>query len=197
MPFIGGGSSKFSFGGSKFQSGKQDSVSIENSMTENLFSSRRTRFDNDQKREIGSVKRWANERGFGFIRRSNGGPDLFCHVRSLKDGIQALEEGQTVEYRVQKTDKGDEARDVKIFNEEAQQQETPSNERQTGTVKRWLPEKGYGFLRRNDGGSDVFVHLRDLNDGIMSLEEGQTVEFSIKNSEKGEMAENVIVCNAS
>jgi len=211
MPFMGGGgSSRFNFGGStssRFQSGKQDSTSTEKSFdtgltgstTENLFSSRRTRFDNDQNREIGSVKRWTIERGFGFIRRSNGGPDLFCHIRSLKDGRQTLEEGQTVEYRIQKTDKGDEARDVTIVDEEAGQQEAPSpinsSERHIGTVKRWLPEKGYGFLRRNNDGSDVFVHLRSLTDGIMSLEEGQTVEFNIKNSEKGEMAENVTVRN--
>jgi CspA family cold shock protein len=58
---------------------------------------------------------------------------------------------------------------------------------------RWLPEKGYGFLRPNAGGSDVFVHLRDLNDGIMSLEEGQTVEFNIKTNEKGVIAQNVTV----
>ncbi len=60
---------------------------------------------------------------------------------------------------------------------------------------RWLPEKGYGFLRRDTGGPDVFVHLRDLTDGITSLEEGQTVEFDIKNSDKGDVAENVIVLN--
>jgi len=60
---------------------------------------------------------------------------------------------------------------------------------------RWLPEKGYGFLQLNNGRPDVFVHLRDLTDGTMSLEEGQIVEFDIKNSEKGEMAQNVIVRN--
>jgi len=63
---------------------------------------------------MGSVKRWTGERGFGFIRRASGGADLFCHVRSLKNGVQALEEGQTVEFRVQLTDKGEEARDVVV-----------------------------------------------------------------------------------
>jgi cold shock CspA family protein len=38
------------------------------------------------------VKRWTDGRGFGFIRRANGGPDLFCHARSLQNGLQALEE---------------------------------------------------------------------------------------------------------
>ena len=61
----------------------------------------------------------------------------------------------------------------------------------------WLPEKGYGFLQRTNGGADVFVHLRDLSDGVESLEEGQTVEFNIKLGDKGEMAENITVRNES
>jgi len=165
---------------------------------DNLFSSRRPRFDNEQKRQIGSVKRWSNERGFGFIRRTNGGPDLFCHVRSLKNGVETLEEGQTVEYKIQRTDKGEEARDVIILDEEvltSRQQETNPNERQTGTVRRWIQEKGYGFVQRDTGGPDVFVHLQEITDGHTSLEEGQLIEFNIKNSERGDVAQNVVVRN--
>jgi len=207
-------SSSFDFGGMKSNLNyeQQDPSSSENAFsynrgypdsgTDNSFSPQRTRFDNNQKREMGSVKRWTGERGFGFIRRANGGPDLFCHVRSLKDGITALEEGQTVQFTIQTTDKGEEARNVMILDDDTnqtRQQETNSNfnsdQRQTGTVKRWIPEKGYGFLRRDSGESDVFVHLRELSDGVTSLDEGQTVEFEIKRSEKGETAHNVTVCN--
>lgn len=60
---------------------------------------------------------------------------------------------------------------------------------------RWLPEKKYGFIRRDNSNSDVFVHLRDLNDGLESLEEGQLVEFNLKSSEKGDVAQNVIIRN--
>jgi CspA family cold shock protein len=60
-----------------------------------------------------------------------------------------------------------------------------------------MPEKGYGFLQRDTGGSDVFVHLRELTDGTMSLEEGQTVEFNIISNEKGEVAQNVTVLNGN
>jgi cold shock CspA family protein len=52
-------------------------------------------------------------------------------------------------------------------------------------------------VRRNSDGTDIFVHLRELTDGTMSLEEGQTVEFDIKKNEKGEMAYNVTVHNES
>ena len=60
---------------------------------------------------------------------------------------------------------------------------------------RWLPEKGYGFVQRNSGESDVFVHSRELQDGVTSLEEGQTVEFNILESDKGQTAQNVTVQN--
>ncbi len=107
-------SSAFEFGGatsSRFNSSKQDSplteksfnfnTGLTSSATDNSFSPRRARFDNDQNREIGSIKRWTGERGFGFIRRANGGPDLFCHIRSLKDGIQTLEEVNTYQLKYQ------------------------------------------------------------------------------------------------
>ncbi len=50
-------------------------------------------------------------------------------------------------------------------------------------------------MRRDSSPSDIFVHLRDLSDGLTSLEEGQTVEFDLKTNEKGETAENVTVRN--
>jgi len=208
-------SSFFDFGGTKsseLHSEQQSKEKIFNfntgltsSTKDSFFSSRRTGLDNNQTREMGSVKRWTGDRGFGFIRRANGGPDLFCHVRSLKDGIRTLTEGQTVEYTIHTTNKGEEARDVTILNEEGieaheeeeeqqQQQQTPSTgQRQTGTVKRWMPEKGYGFLQRDSGASDIFVHVRELSNGVMSLEEGQQVEFDLVKNDKGDMAHNVTI----
>lgn len=63
---------------------------VTGSNTDNLFSSRRGQ--TNQKRQVGVVKRWTGEQGFGFIRPTDGGPDLFCHARSLKNGLEALEE---------------------------------------------------------------------------------------------------------
>ena len=58
---------------------------------------------------------------------------------------------------------------------------------------RWIPDKGYGFLRCDNIDEEVFVHVRNLNDGIISLEEGQTVEFDLIKSSKGLMAQNVTI----
>jgi len=66
-------------------------------------------------------------------------------------------------------------------------------ERQTGTVKWFNDSKGYGFIAR-DSGDDVFVHFSAIRgDGYRSLEEGQKVEFSVVDGEKGLQASDVVV----
>ena len=65
----------------------------------------------------------------------------------------------------------------------------------TGRVKWYEPEKGYGFLTRDDG-DDVFVHKAALPDGTDALSPGQKVEFSIVEGRKGTQALNVKVLEA-
>lgn len=61
-----------------------------------------------------------------------------------------------------------------------------------GTVKWFNAEKGFGFIKRENGG-DVFVHFSAIvEDGYKSLEEGQSVEFDIVEGERGEQAANVV-----
>jgi CspA family cold shock protein len=63
-----------------------------------------------------------------------------------------------------------------------------------GRVKWFNEKKGYGFITRNDGGEDVFVHYSGINgDGFKTLEEGDLVEFEIKDTPKGPQAVNVSV----
>jgi CspA family cold shock protein len=64
----------------------------------------------------------------------------------------------------------------------------------TGTVKWFSDEKGYGFISRDDGKDDVFVHFTAIKmNGFRTLVEGQKVEFEITQGPKGEQAANVIV----
>ncbi len=67
-----------------------------------------------------------------------------------------------------------------------------SAERVRGKVKWFNASKGYGFLERPDGESDVFVHYSAiLGEGFRSLEEGEAVEFSIAKTDKGLQADKV------
>ncbi|HEY8393816.1 MAG TPA: cold-shock protein [Thermaerobacter sp.] len=64
----------------------------------------------------------------------------------------------------------------------------------TGTVKWFNAEKGYGFITRDDGQGDVFVHFSAIvGTGYRTLEEGQKVSFDIVDGDKGPKAQNVVV----
>ncbi|WP_343232042.1 cold-shock protein [Sulfurihydrogenibium sp.] len=63
----------------------------------------------------------------------------------------------------------------------------------TGTVKWFNSKKGFGFITRDDGQGDVFVHFSAIQSrGFKTLEEGQKVEFEIAQDEKGPKAVNVV-----
>ncbi|VXB74943.1 Cold-shock protein [Pseudomonas sp. 8AS] len=65
-------------------------------------------------------------------------------------------------------------------------------DRETGTVKWFNTSKGFGFISR-DAGDDIFVHFRAIRgEGHRILVEGQRVEFSVMQRDKGLQAEDVI-----
>ena len=64
-------------------------------------------------------------------------------------------------------------------------------ERESGTVKWFNAEKGYGFIARELGG-DVFVHYSEIRmSGYRALEEGQRVSFTVTEGRKGPQAQDV------
>ena len=63
----------------------------------------------------------------------------------------------------------------------------------TGTVKFFNAEKGFGFISPADGSKDVFVHFSAIQStSFKTLDEGQRVEFTIEQGQKGQAAANVV-----
>ncbi|MBU1097505.1 MAG: hypothetical protein CVV23_00925 [Ignavibacteriae bacterium HGW-Ignavibacteriae-2] len=66
-------------------------------------------------------------------------------------------------------------------------------ERSQGTVKWFNSSKGFGFIQQENG-EDVFVHYQSIiSDGFKNLEEGQKVEFTVSQGQKGPQAGDVKV----
>ncbi len=67
------------------------------------------------------------------------------------------------------------------------------NVRTNGTVKWFNNAKGFGFITQEENEGDIFVHFRSIQgDGYRTLNEGQTVEFTLTEGPKGLQAEDVL-----
>ena len=63
--------------------------------------------------EQGTVKWFNAEKGFGFIQRENDGGDVFVHFSAIQgEGFKSLEEGQSVSFEIEETDRGPQAANV-------------------------------------------------------------------------------------
>jgi CspA family cold shock protein len=153
----------------------------------------------------GVVKWFSPEKGFGFVELSDGSGDAFLHSSVLtQGGIAAVQPGETLEVRVGPGHKGPHITEVLSVNTgtatsmpspRSSAQATPSNGpsvEETGTVKWFNAERGYGFVTPNNGGRDVFVHVSALErSGIAALSEGQTVVVDVVEGRKGPEAARV------
>ncbi|VVP94745.1 Cold shock protein CapB [Pseudomonas fluorescens] len=64
--------------------------------------------------------------------------------------------------------------------------------RESGTVKWFNDEKGFGFITSKNGGDDLFVHFKAIKaDGFKTLKEGQAVSYIAAKGQKGLQAEEV------
>ncbi|WP_456909146.1 cold-shock protein [Geodermatophilus sp. SYSU D00703] len=159
----------------------------------------------------GTVKWFNAEKGFGFIEADEGGPDVFVHFSALPDqgGYRSLDEGQRVEYEASQGQRGPQADSVRPLGGGRPSREAPARDRDrggdrgrpssrggarsTGTVSWFNAEKGFGFIAPDDGSADVFVHFSAIADtgGYRSLDEGQRVEFTTTQGQRGPQAEDV------
>jgi CspA family cold shock protein len=143
----------------------------------------------------GTVKFFNSAKGFGFIQRDEGGDDVFVHISAVeRAGLDGLAEGQQLEFQL--VDRGGKvsASDLQVVGdvipvekrEAAPPQRQLTGERATGTVKFFNAMKGFGFITRDDGQPDAFVHISAVErSGLSALNEGDRVEFDIEVDRRG------------
>ncbi len=141
----------------------------------------------------GTVKFFNSGKGFGFIQQDGGGEDVFVHISSVeRAGLEGLAEGQQLEFNL--VDRGGKisASDLQVVGDviavekkEAPQREL-TGEKATGTVKFFNSMKGFGFITRDDGQPDAFVHISAVErSGMQNLNEGDRLEFDIAVDRRG------------
>jgi CspA family cold shock protein len=141
----------------------------------------------------GTVKFFNSNKGFGFIQQDGGGEDVFVHISAVeRAGLEGLAEGQQLEFTL--VDRGGKisASDLKAVGDviPVQKREEPqrqlTGERALGTVKFFNSMKGFGFITRDDGQPDAFVHISAVErSGLQSLNEGDRLEFDIEVDRRG------------
>ncbi|RKF20566.1 cold-shock protein [Altericroceibacterium spongiae] len=153
----------------------------------------------------GKVKFFNTQKGFGFIQRDEGGEDVFVHISQVeRAGLEGLAEGQELAFNL--VDRGGKvsAADLQIVGDviPVQQprgggdsgdrgdrgapQRQLTGEKATGTVKFFNAMKGFGFIVRDDGKEDAFVHISAVErSGLSGIEEGERFEFDLEVDRRG------------
>ncbi|PFG44593.1 CspA family cold shock protein [Isoptericola jiangsuensis] len=163
----------------------------------------------------GTVTWYDEGKGFGFITPDAGGEDVFVHAKALGRGLTGLVEGDRVAFEVFAGDKGPNARDVQVVGgrprggarggDRGGDRGRGGADRGRGgrpggsgaparggegTVARYDADRGFGFIRPDSGGDDLFVHVSVLR-GEEFLEEGERVRFKVRQSDRGPQADDV------
>jgi len=155
----------------------------------------------------GVVKFFNPQKGFGFIVRDDGGEDVFVHISAVEQaGLTDLADGQPLEFTL--VDRGGRisATNLRIEGEPMAversgggdrggaaggggPQRQLTGEKASGTVKFFNAMKGFGFIQRDDGQPDAFVHISAVERaGMPTLNEGDRLEFELEVDRRGKYA---------
>ena len=145
----------------------------------------------------GKVKFFNTQKGFGFIQRDEGGEDVFVHISQVeRAGLEGLAEGQELQFNL--VDRGGKisAADLQVVGDVIKvEQKTTSPQREltgekaSGTVKFFNAMKGFGFITRDDGKEDAFVHISAVErSGLQGINEGDRFEFDLEVDRRGKFS---------
>jgi CspA family cold shock protein len=153
----------------------------------------------------GTVKFFNATKGFGFIEQGNGQPDVFVHISAVEQaGLTDLADGQPLEFTL--VDRGGRisATNLRIEGEPMPversgggaggggaggPQRQLTGEKASGTVKFFNAMKGFGFIQRDDGQPDAFVHISAVERaGMPTLNEGDRLDFELEVDRRGKYA---------
>ena len=166
----------------------------------------------------GVVKFFNGQKGFGFIVRDDGGEDVFVHISAVEQaGLTGLAEGQPLGFtlvdrggKVSATDLVIEGEPMPVTDRAPREPREPraggfggdrggfggggpqrqlTGERASGTVKFFNAMKGFGFIQRDDGQPDAFVHISAVERaGMAALNEGDRLDFELEVDRRGKYA---------
>jgi CspA family cold shock protein len=166
----------------------------------------------------GVVKFFNAQKGFGFVVRDDGGEDVFVHISAVEQaGLTGLAEGQPLGFtlvdrggRISATSLVIEGEPLPVTDRGPPREDRAgpggpraggagggmggpqrqlTGEKATGTVKFFNAMKGFGFISRDDGQPDAFVHISAVERaGMSSLNEGDRVEFELEVDRRGKTA---------
>ena len=145
----------------------------------------------------GVVKFFNPQKGFGFIVRDDGGEDVFVHISAVEQaGLTDLADGQPLEFtlvdrggRVSATNLRIEGEPMTVERAERGPQRQLTGEKAQGTVKFFNSMKGFGFIQRDDGQPDAFVHISAVERaGLPTLNEGDRLSFELEVDRRGKHA---------
>ncbi|WP_294008602.1 cold-shock protein, partial [Sphingomonas sp.] len=163
----------------------------------------------------GVVKFFNPQKGFGFVVRDDGGEDVFVHISAVEQaGLTDLADGQPLEFtlvdrggRISATNLRIEGEPMEVVRgggagagggygdrggaggDRGGPQRQLTGEKASGTVKFFNAMKGFGFIQRDDGQPDAFVHISAVERaGMPTLNEGDRLEFEIEVDRRGKYA---------
>lgn len=138
------------------------------------------------KRMTGTVKRFSSTKGYGFIRPNGRGDDVFVHASAVEEsGLSTLPQGAHV-----------------LFREDLDSQDRPYAfglrfVEYQGELRFFKHDRGYGFIKLDEGGKDVFLHISAIEasglDGSM-MKGGVRLKFFAYDTRRGVQATDVVLC---